>query len=134
MAAQTPDTPNPAGEPISATQPANQRAQQQVRPNDPARSTFWERAVGRLEQTDADFRRARELILGTGALQATLDIAGDYADTAKQTLVMFPAGPLRQSLEDLADFSSQGVRSEWLLKKSRALFRFNRSACSGSFH
>ena len=71
-----------------------------------ARETeFWERAVGRLEQTEADFRRARELIVGTGALQATLDIAGDYADAAKQALAIFPAGPLREALEDLADFS-----------------------------
>jgi octaprenyl-diphosphate synthase len=71
----------------------------------PRESAFWERAVGRLEQTDADFRRARELIVGTGALQATLDIAGDYADAAKASLALFPAGPLRQALEDLADFS-----------------------------
>ncbi len=29
---------------------------------------FWERTVARREQADADFKRARELILGTGAL------------------------------------------------------------------
>jgi octaprenyl-diphosphate synthase len=71
----------------------------------PREAEFWERAVGRLEQTDADFKRAREMIVGAGALQATLDIAGDYADTAKQALAIFPEGPLRQALEDLADFS-----------------------------
>jgi octaprenyl-diphosphate synthase len=71
----------------------------------PRETEFWERAVGRLEQTEADFKRARELIVGTGALQATLDVAGDYADAAKQALAIFAAGPLREALEDLADFS-----------------------------
>ena len=66
---------------------------------------FWDRAIGRLEQTDADFRRARELIVGTGALEATLEIAGDYADTAKAALAGFGQTPLRAALEDLADFS-----------------------------
>ena len=66
---------------------------------------FWERAVGRLEQTEADFKRARELIVGTGAVQSTLDLAGDYADAAKQALAVFPSGDLRRALEDLADFS-----------------------------
>lgn len=71
---------------------------------------FWERAVGRLEQTDADFKRARELIVGTGALQATIDTAGDYADAAKRALAMFPDNPLRRALEDLADFSVSRVQ------------------------
>ena len=56
----------------------------------PREAAFWERAIGRLEQTEADFRRARELILGTGALQATLDLAGDYAEAAKAALRLFP--------------------------------------------
>jgi geranylgeranyl pyrophosphate synthase len=41
----------------------------------PREAEFWERAIGRREQTEADFRRARELIVGTGALDATLDLA-----------------------------------------------------------
>jgi octaprenyl-diphosphate synthase len=71
----------------------------------PREAEFWERAVGRLEQTEADFKRARELIVGTGALQSTLDLAGDYADAAKADLGIFQAGSLREALEDLADFS-----------------------------
>ncbi len=66
---------------------------------------FWERTIGRREQTDADFKRARELVVGTGALQATLDLAGDYADTAKHGLRVFPAGEWRTALERLADFA-----------------------------
>ena len=38
------------------------------------------------------FRRARELIIGTGAFDATLDMAADYADAAKTSLAVFPAG------------------------------------------
>ncbi|HEX4183394.1 MAG TPA: polyprenyl synthetase family protein, partial [Caulobacteraceae bacterium] len=71
----------------------------------PREADFWERAIGRREQTEADFRRARELILGTGALQATLDLAADYAETAKGALAVFPESDWRRSLEALADFA-----------------------------
>ncbi len=60
---------------------------------------------GRKEQTDADFRRARELVIGTGALDATLDLAADYADAAKSALSLFPAGEWREALGSLADFA-----------------------------
>jgi octaprenyl-diphosphate synthase len=71
----------------------------------PREAAFWERAVGRLEQTDADFRRAREIIIGTGALQSTLDRAADYAEAAKASLAGVPAGDWRAALETLADFA-----------------------------
>ena len=68
-------------------------------------AAFWERVIGRLEQTDADFRRARELIIGVGALQSTLDLAADYAREAKDALKAFPDNDWRRALEQLADFS-----------------------------
>jgi octaprenyl-diphosphate synthase len=71
----------------------------------PREAEFWERAIGRREQTEADFRRARELIIGSGALDATLDLAADYADKAKAALAMFPANDWRTALESLADFA-----------------------------
>lgn len=71
----------------------------------PREAEFWERAIGRREQTEADFRRARELIIGTGALDATLDLAAEYADKAKAALSVFPANDWRESLESLADFA-----------------------------
>uniref|UniRef100_B0T4X6 Octaprenyl diphosphate synthase n=1 Tax=Caulobacter sp. (strain K31) TaxID=366602 RepID=B0T4X6_CAUSK len=71
----------------------------------PREAEFWERAIGRREQTEADFRRARELIVGTGALEATLDLASEYADKAKLALASFPANDWRASLESLADFA-----------------------------
>jgi len=71
----------------------------------PREATFWERAVGRLEQTEADFRRAREIIVGTGARDAALDAAADYAETAKAALAAVPDGQWRAALEALADFA-----------------------------
>ncbi|MFN3230052.1 MAG: polyprenyl synthetase family protein [Asticcacaulis sp.] len=68
-------------------------------------AAFWDRAVGRCEQVEGDFRRARELIVGSGALQATFDLAADYADSAKAALSRFPDGPWRTALCDLADFA-----------------------------
>ena len=56
----------------------------------PREAAFWERTIDRREQTDADFRRARELVIGTGALQSTLDLAQDYAEDAKAALGAFP--------------------------------------------
>jgi octaprenyl-diphosphate synthase len=66
---------------------------------------FWERTMTRLDQTDADFRRARELIVGAGALQATGDLAREYADDAKAALGLFADNDWRRALEDLADFA-----------------------------
>jgi len=67
---------------------------------------FWDRVMNRPgEQSDADFKRAREIVVGSGALQATLDLAGDYADAAKEALAGFPAGDWRRALEELADFA-----------------------------
>ena len=71
----------------------------------PQEAGFWERTVGRRDQTEADFKRARELLVGTGALQATLDLAYDYADAAKASLRVFPDGEWKSALEDLADFT-----------------------------
>ena len=71
----------------------------------PREAEFWQRVIGDLKQTEADFRRARELIVGTGALEATLDLAADYAEIAKQALQAFPDGDWRQALEALADFA-----------------------------
>jgi octaprenyl-diphosphate synthase len=71
----------------------------------PREAAFWERAIDRHDQTDADFRRARDLIVGCGALEATFDLAGDYAEAAKGALASLPAGEWRGALEDLADFA-----------------------------
>ena len=71
----------------------------------PREADFWQRVIGDLKQTETDFKRARELIVGTGALEATLDLASDYAETAKASLELFPDGEWRRALEALADFA-----------------------------
>ena len=71
----------------------------------PGESAFWERTIGTVEQADGDFKRARELIVGTGALQATMDLAGDYADAAKESLGGLAGSEWKTALEALADFA-----------------------------
>ncbi len=68
-------------------------------------AAFWERVIARREQVGDDFRRARELIVGTGALEATLDLAADYAERAQAALAAFPMNDWREALEALADFA-----------------------------
>ena len=72
-------------------------------------TAFWRRAVGAAaadgEQSDADFRRARDLIASSGGLSDTLALAQDYADAAKAELRIFTPGEWRASLEALADFA-----------------------------
>lgn len=65
---------------------------------------FWERVIGG-QQEEGDFKRAREIIVGAGALQSTIDLAGDYADAAKASLAVVPASDWRNALEGLADFA-----------------------------
>jgi octaprenyl-diphosphate synthase len=71
----------------------------------PREAGFWQKVFGQMDQTEADFRRARELIVGTGSLDATLDLAADHADAAKAALAVFPPGEWREALESLADFA-----------------------------
>lgn len=66
---------------------------------------FWERTINKGERGEEDFRRARELIIGTGSVAATLETADAYADAAKAALKTLPASPWRDALEGLADFA-----------------------------
>ena len=66
---------------------------------------FWDRVIGRQDQGEGDFRRARELIVGSGAIDGALALAGDYADRAKAALDIFPVSALRDGLDALADFA-----------------------------
>ncbi len=69
---------------------------------------FWDRTVGRLDQTDEDLVRAQSLVESTGALESTLALAASYADGAKSALAGFsPSHPWRPALADLADFAVQ---------------------------
>ena len=72
----------------------------------PAEAAFWQRTVDRLDQQDGDFERAAGLIASSGADDATLDLASNYAVAAKAQLAEFAASnSWRPALEDLADFA-----------------------------
>ena len=66
---------------------------------------FWDRTINKGERTEDDFRRARELIVGTGSVGSTLDLAWDYAVAAREALTPLPQGDWRVALEQLADFA-----------------------------
>ena len=71
----------------------------------PGEEGFWRRVIVEAEQQEGDFRRAREMIVGAGALQATLALAGDYADAAKASISGLADSEWKTALEALADFA-----------------------------
>ncbi|MFQ5624743.1 MAG: polyprenyl synthetase family protein, partial [Paracoccaceae bacterium] len=64
---------------------------------------FWERCIVKGDQTDADFARARELMLRHGALDRTRERAFEWAGHARRSLDPLPPTRLRGILVDLAD-------------------------------
>ena len=75
----------------------------------PTEAAFWERAVERLQQTGGDFEHARRLMVATGALDDTLDLARDYADQAARAISGVGVPSWRNALCDLADFAVSRV-------------------------
>jgi octaprenyl-diphosphate synthase len=72
----------------------------------PNEREFWIRTVDRREQTDGDFDRARELMLKTGALDDTLELARRFTESAKDALADgFGSNSWRPALQELADFA-----------------------------
>jgi octaprenyl-diphosphate synthase len=66
---------------------------------------FWEASLRSPERTEADFRRACELVASAGALRDTLNLAANYAEAAKSALAAFPRSDWRAALDGLADFA-----------------------------
>ena len=73
--------------------------------SDARETAFWSRAVGERDQSEADFRRARDLVASSGALADTMALARDHADAAKAELRVFGRSDWRLALEALADFA-----------------------------
>lgn len=70
---------------------------------------FWDRTINKGDRRDGDFARARELVVGAGAVGATLDLAWDYADSARAALAVLPDSDWKTALERLADFAVSRV-------------------------
>ncbi|OJW22788.1 MAG: farnesyltranstransferase [Rhodospirillales bacterium 69-11] len=71
---------------------------------------FWERTIEQTEQSDADLAQAMHLMQRCDAIPATIDRAADFAQEAKAALHVFPDGPIRQALLEVADYTVQRAR------------------------
>jgi len=70
-----------------------------------AEAAFWERTIGKRNQTEGDFERARQLIIESGAMAQAVDKAKTYASEAKTALSVFADSEWKTALEALADYS-----------------------------
>lgn len=65
---------------------------------------FWTRTIVKGDQREGDLDHALELLETHDALAATRDDALGWTATAKAAIQKLPAHPLRQMLDDLADY------------------------------
>ena len=77
---------------------------------DAAARAFWRRTIEASEQGDADLEHALALMAGCGAIGTTLARAGRFAAAAKAALAVFPDGPWRRALTDVADYTVSRAR------------------------
>lgn len=66
--------------------------------------TFWKRTIEKRQQTDDDLPHAVFLMRKHGAIEAALKDARRYADEAREAMLAFPAGTLRDDLVDLVAY------------------------------
>jgi octaprenyl-diphosphate synthase len=71
---------------------------------------FWRRTIEQSEQTDDDLDHALSLMAQTGAINATLQRAADFADRAKASLSVFPDSRAKACLTDVADYTVRRAR------------------------
>lgn len=65
---------------------------------------FWQRTIEKGDQRDGDLEKALTIMARHGALEAARADALGWAARAREALAPLPASPLRDMLEDLADF------------------------------
>ena len=65
---------------------------------------FWHRVIVDHQQNDVDLETAVSLLRNAGALDATMDMARQFSQEARQALTIFPDNAWRETLQDLADF------------------------------
>ncbi|PTV93858.1 octaprenyl-diphosphate synthase [Rhodobacter aestuarii] len=71
---------------------------------------FWKRVIEKGDQREGDLDHAMELMRKYGTLEATRKDAIGWTDTARAALAKLPAHPLRDMLDDLADYVVARVR------------------------
>jgi octaprenyl-diphosphate synthase len=65
---------------------------------------FWRRTIEQMEQQPDDLPHAIALMRRHGTLDATLERAREYGDTARRALSSFRDGPERRALDEVIDF------------------------------
>lgn len=71
--------------------------------NDEERA-FWQRVIGKGQQTENDLPKALELLQKYGTLESTRAEAESWAQKARDALTQLPNHPLRTDLHDLASY------------------------------
>ncbi len=71
---------------------------------------FWRRTIETMEQTDGDLDHALSLMERHRAIAITLERASRFAVDAKAALSGFPANAFRESLLDVADYTTRRGR------------------------
>lgn len=66
---------------------------------------FWDRTIGRGEQDEGDFERARSFLTRSGSINAARADALSWSNAACEALEPLPATPYRDMLKDLAEFT-----------------------------
>jgi octaprenyl-diphosphate synthase len=77
---------------------------------DAADQAFWRRTIERSEQVPADLDHAMALMARHGAITTTLARAARFSRAAKTSLALFPDGPIRRALTDVADYTVSRTR------------------------
>ena len=71
---------------------------------DAEEQAFWRRCLENLDQSEADFTRALELMHGHGVFADTMAYAKAYASDARDALAVFPSSPIKDEMLELVDF------------------------------
>ena len=67
-------------------------------------SEFWKRVIEKHDQRDGDLEEALSRMAATGALEQTKQDAMQWADRARNALDPLPQHPIKDHLNDLADY------------------------------
>jgi octaprenyl-diphosphate synthase len=71
---------------------------------------FWQRTIEDTAQEEPDLRHAMALMAGCDAIGMTVTRAGRFVATAKAALDVFPDGPWKRALTNVADYTVRRAR------------------------